>query len=888
MTAARDFKIDNVAKPLFRQRCQDTAPPTGNDSVGTGKFSEGMSVLRVLNRVGYVALAAGLAASPAQAQVPAASSTPAKATATATPSAIATPADWAKPALPATRDAKVEKTVEDLLRRMSLEQKVGQVVQADIASVTPEDVYRYHLGSVLNGGNSKPGEGHHVTAPAWVAAADAFYEASMRPHGALPRIPVIWGSDAVHGHNNVVGATLFPHNIGLGAARNPELMRRIGEVTAAEMRVTGLDWTFAPTLAVVRDDRWGRTYEGFGEDPEIATAYARPLIEGLQGKVGDRDWLRGNHIIATAKHFLGDGGTAGGKDQGDARTDEATLRRLFAAPYVPAIEAGVQSIMVSFSSWNGAKMHGNRSLLRGVIKDHWGFDGFLVGDWNGHGQVEGCTADNCYQTFTAGLDMAMAPDSWKGLWHNTLAQAKDGRLPMATLDDAVRRILRVKVRAGLMDAGKPSTRPLAGQYDLLGSAEHRAVAREAVRQSLVLLKNAGSVLPLKPGARILLTGDGADNMTKQTGGWTLTWQGTGTSRTDFPKAQTIAEGMREVAKGVGATVDLSADGRFTQKPDVAVVVFGEDPYAEFQGDRADVAFDDAQDNLALLKKLKAAGIPTVSVFLSGRPLWVNPYLNASDAFVAAWLPGSEGGGVADVLFGKADFRGKLPYSWPRTSDQTAVNVGDADYNPLFPYGFGLTLKDRGDLAPLPEQRATQASGDRTILFDAGRPGTGRRLLIGAPGALSPNPGPDLITARGADRRAQEDSVRLAWTGRGKAVAAIVDSAPADLMRETNGALAVQIDLKVDGAPSRAVTAGVACGERCAGEVPVTDALRAAKPGVWTTLTVPLSCFAKAGADMRQVTAPLSLTTDGTLDLTISRARLVQANGAGTACPNNNN
>lgn len=855
--------------------------------IGAKAFELSGSLARVSHAVMALAMVAALPACAAPTQDRPA--TPAQNAAGQADAASTTahPQDWAKPTLPATRNAAVEKTVADLLARMSLEQKVGQVVQADIASVTPEDVYRYHLGSVLNGGNSKPGEGHHVTAPAWVAAADAFYEASMRPNGKLPRIPVIWGSDAVHGHNNVVGATLFPHNIGLGAARNPELMRRIGSVTAAEMRVTGLDWTFAPTLAVVRDDRWGRTYEGFGENPEIATSYARPLIEGLQGKTGAADWLRGGHIIATAKHFLGDGGTAGGKDQGDTRTDEATLRRLFAAPYVPAIEAGVQSIMVSFSSWNGAKMHGNRSLLRGVIKDHWGFDGFLVGDWNGHGQVDGCKPDNCYQTFVAGLDMAMAPDSWKGLWQNTLAQAKDGRLPMPVLDDAVRRILRVKVRAGLMEAGKPSSRPLAGKYDLLGSAEHRAVAREAVRQSLVLLKNAGSTLPLKPGARILLAGDGADNMTKQTGGWTLTWQGTGTTRADFPNGETIAEGMRAVAKQVGATVDVAANGAFTQKPDVAVVVFGEDPYAEFQGDRADVGFDDAQGSLALLKKLKAAGVPTVAVFLSGRPMWVNPYLNAADAFVAAWLPGSEGGGVADVLFGKSDFRGKLPYSWPRTSDQTAVNVGDADYNPLFPYGFGLTLKDRGELAPLPEDRATQASGDRTILFDAGRAGAGRRLLIGAPGELSPNPGPDLITARGADRRAQEDSVRLVWTGKAKAVAAIVDSAPVDLMRETNGALAVEIDLKVDGAPSRPVTAGVACGDTCAGAVPITGQLRAAPKGAWTTLTIPLSCFAAAGADMRQVSAPLSLTTDGTLDLTISRARLVQANGAGTACPNSN-
>lgn len=803
--------------------------------------------------------------------------------ATANAEATANPSQWPVIRAPDLKDAAIERRIDALLRAMSLEQKVGQVVQADIASVTPEDVYRYHLGSVLNGGNSKPAKTYDPPASAWLEAADAFYAASMRPDGKLPRIPLMWGSDAVHGHNNVIGATLFPHNIGLGAARNPELMRRIGEVTATEMRVTGLDWTFAPTLAVVRDDRWGRTYEGFGEHPEIATAYARPLIEGLQGKLGSADWLRGRHIVATAKHFVGDGGTHNGKDQGDAQIGERGLRDLFAAPYVPAIEAGVQSIMVSFSSWNGVKMHGNASLLRGVIKEHWGFDGLLVGDWNGHGQVPGCTADNCRHTFIAGLDMAMAPDSWKGLWANTLAQAKDGSLPAKVLDDAVRRILRVKFRAGLFGAGKPSSRPLAGRFDLLGSADHRAVAREAVRQSLVLLKNAGHVLPLKPGARILVAGDGADSMTKQTGGWTLTWQGSDTKRADFPNGETIAEAMQAAARAAGGTTELSVDGRYSTRPDVAVIVYGEDPYAEFQGDRADVAFDDPRGSLAMLKRLKAEGIPTVSVFLSGRPLWVNPHLNASDAFIAAWLPGTEGGGVADMLFGKADFRGKLPYSWPRTSDQTAVNFGDPGYDPLFAYGFGLTLKDAGELAVLPEMRATPASADRNILFSGGRVGIGRRLLIGAPGALATNPGPDLIAARGADRNAQEDSVRLTWTGRGEAEAAIVDPAPVDLTRESNAEVAIEVELRVDRAPTRPVTLGIACGENCGGRVAIDAPLRAAKPDTWTRIAVPLACLAHAGADVARVTAPLVIRTDGALDLTLSGARLVQASAGQIQC-----
>lgn len=797
---------------------------------------------------------------------------------------IAHPELWPERHAPLARDPAIETRINALLATMSLEQKVGQIVQGDIASVTPDDVRRYHLGSVLNGGNSDPGGRYNAPAKDWLALADAFYDASMAPDGKLPRIPIIWGSDAVHGHNNVVGATLFPHNIGLGAARDPELLRRIGAVTAKEMRVTGLDWTFAPTLAIVRDDRWGRTYEGFGEAPEIAASYAAPLIEGLQGKLGDKDWLRGPHIIATAKHFLGDGGTYGGKDQGDTRISEAGLRDIFSAPYLPALDAGVQSVMVSFSSWNGAKMHGNQSLLTGVMKQRWGFDGFLVGDWNGHAQVDGCTATDCVQAAKAGLDMYMAPDSWKALWQSTLAHARDGSLPMARLDDAVRRILRVKLRAGLFEAGKPSSRPYGGQFDLLGSAEHRAVARQAVRESLVLLKNAGQLLPLKPSARVLVAGDGADNLTKQTGGWTLSWQGTGTTPADFPHAQSIWSGIAEQVKAAGGTATLAVDGRYTIKPDVAIVVFGEDPYAEFQGDRPDVGFDDAR-TLETLRRLKAAGVPTVAVFLSGRAMWVNPFLNAADAFVAAWLPGSEGGGIAEVLFGKSDFRGTLPYSWPRSSDQTAVNVGDKDYNPLFPYGFGLKFGQNGDLAPLPETRATAAAADPGVLFAAGRPGAGRRLLLGASGALSTNPGPELIDARPADHRAQEDSVRLHWTGAGPAMAAIVGDAPINLTRESNGELAIEMEFRVDAAPTADVNLIMQCGANtCAGGFPVGAMFRAAaQTGKWSRLAIPLRCFEKAGVDMSRVSTPLALSTAGAMTVTLSSARIASPAGPVLAC-----
>ena len=351
--------------------------------------------------------------------------------------------------------------------------------------MTPDDVRRYHLGSVLNGGGSTPNSNKRASAGDWLAAADAFYDASMQPPAGLPAIPIIWGSDAVHGHSNVYGATIFPHNIGLGAANDPDLLREIGAATALEMRATGLEWTFAPTLAVVRDDRWGRTYEGYSEDPRITARYAAAIVTGLQGAPGSVGHLTGDKIVATAKHYLGDGGTVGGRDQGDNIDDEADLVRLHAAGYPPAIEAGVRAVMASFSSWHGEKLHGHRYLLTTVLKERLGFTGFVVGDWNGHGQVRGCSNANCAAAFNAGIDMFMVPEDFAKLYENTLAQVRDGTISEARLDDAVRRILRVKKQSGLFEAGRPSTRPHAGRQDLLGAAAHRELARRAVRESLV-------------------------------------------------------------------------------------------------------------------------------------------------------------------------------------------------------------------------------------------------------------------------------------------------------------------------------------------------------------------------------------------------------------------
>ena len=607
------------------------------------------------------------------------------------------------PALP--RDEALEAHVEELLAHMTPEQKVGQLIQADIGSVTPNDLRHYPLGSILNGGNSAPGD-DKLTAPSeWLALADRFYEASVGGPGATV-IPVLWGTDAVHGHNNIPGATIFPHNIGLGASRDPELIRRIGEITALEVRVTGLDWAFSPTVAVARDARWGRTYESYSENPELVRQYAVAMVTGLQGEPGTPQFLDAAHVLATPKHFLGDGGT-GGKDQGDNLYTEKELLELDSVGYQAAIAAGAQTIMASYSSWQGLKMHGNRALLTDVLKGRFGFEGLVIGDWNGHAQLPGCTPSDCPSAVNAGIDMLMAPDGWHELLSNTLAETASGQITGARLDDAVRRVLRVKLRAHLDTEGRPSTRPYAGHYELLGAPAHRAIARQAVRESLVLLKNRNHLLPLSPALRVLVTGDGADSIAKQSGGWTIDWQGTEPNQ-DFPHAESIYAGIARCVSAAGGTPNLSPDGSFTTRPDVAIVVFGENPYAEYAGDVHTLEYSPGdKHDLALLQRLHLLDVPVVAVFLSGRPLWVNAEINAADSFVAAWLPGPEGGGVADVLFRDPDgsvnydFRGRLPFSWPATPRPPAVDAlpGEA---PLFPFGYGLNYADDGYLRRLPE------------------------------------------------------------------------------------------------------------------------------------------------------------------------------------------
>ncbi|HET8816096.1 MAG TPA: glycoside hydrolase family 3 protein, partial [Pseudidiomarina sp.] len=602
---------------------------------------------------------------------------------------------WPAIQSPVTVDAEIESRISELLSEMTLEQKIAQMIQPEIRDITVEDMRKYGFGSYLNGGGAFPNNDKYATPQDWIALAEAMYQASVDDSIDGSSIPTMWGTDAVHGHNNVIGATIFPHNIGLGAANNPELIKQIATVTAREVLVTGIDWVFAPTVAVARNVRWGRTYESYSENPAIVREYSAAIVTGLQGQVGE-DFLGDQRVISTVKHFIGDGGTTDGVDQGNTEVSEEALFTVHGQGYVGGLNAGAQTVMASFNSWNGEKIHGSEYLLTDVLKKQMGFDGFVVGDWNGHGQIPGCTNYNCPQAANAGLDVYMVPtDAWKPLYENLVQQVKDGVIAQSRVDDAVRRILRVKMRAGLFDKPSPAERPLAGRTELIGADEHRAVARAAVRQSLVLLKNSEQLLPLEPNQRILLAGSGADNIGQQSGGWTISWQGTGNTNEDFPGGTSIYRGIATQVEAAGGIVELAETGRFSEKPDVAIVVFGEQPYAEGNGDIDNLEYQRGNKrDLELLRRLKSQGIPVVSLFISGRPLWVNPELNASDAFVAVWLPGSEGGGIADVILRNPDgsvqydFQGKLPFSWPATPQQADLNVDNARYLPLLPLGAG--------------------------------------------------------------------------------------------------------------------------------------------------------------------------------------------------------
>ena len=798
----------------------------------------------------------------------------------------------------------VEARIDALLANMSLDQKIAQVVQPDTASFSLAEMTEYRFGSYLSGGNSGPGGDELAPPERWLALADAHWDAAMVPHAdGRPPIPTMWAIDALHGHNNIVGATLFPHNIGLGATRDPDLVRAIGAATAIEIAVTGIDWTFAPTLAVVRDARWGRTYESYAEQPDVVASMAGAMVEGLQGTPGTSAFLGPDKVIATAKHFLADGGT-GGKDQGDTVASEADLRRIHAAGYIPAIARDVQTVMASFSSVNGVKLHGDKAHLTDYLRggagiNGLGFNGLVVGDWNGHGQVPGCSVSSCAASFNAGLDIFMAPDSWKPLLAATTAQVKSGEISMARLDQAVRRILRVKLAAGLFDKGRPSSRPLAGRFELLASSDHRALARRAVRESLVLLKNNGNLLPLKPKQRVLVAGDGADNVAMQSGGWTISWQGGGDlTKTDFPRAQSIYGGIVETVKAAGGSTMLSADGSFTAKPDVAIVVFGEKPYAEFMGDIDTLEYHDDYKSYKTMQRLRTAGVPVVAVFLSGRPMWVNPEINVADSFVAAFLPGTEGGGIADMLFAKADggiaheFRGKLSFSWPNGPMPPKLD-SSRDPGTLFPFGYGLRFADHSNVGSLRETAPPGRAGDARIavLGRSGLPAAWYMWLAeaGSPAVpISSNAGSSpsgALVLRGVDRDRQEDARLATWRGGTKAQIAVTATRSLDLSTPDQ---ALVIDLRVVAKPTGKVMVGVTPASVGMGKKPNSlladaTALLANGPGTWRTVSIPLRCIGRRAA-LRAVNTPFVIETAGRLSLAISDIRIARPTGQSLKCP----
>lgn len=566
-----------------------------------------------------------------------------------------------------------------LLGQMTLDEKIGQMVQVDMNALKDKgDLAKLGIGSMLSGGDSDPAD---ITAKGWLDACTEYQSWALK---SRLKVPLMYGIDAVHGHNNVDGAVIFPHNIGLGATRNPSLVGKAARVTAEEVAGTGIQWAFAPCVAVVQNERWGRTYESFGEVPELVTELGTAAVRGLQERLPG-----GLRVLACAKHFIGDGGTQDGIDQGNCVCDEATLRRLYLPPYAAAVKAGVGSIMVSYNSWNGQKMHAQKHLLTEVLKGELGFKGFLVSDWAAIDQLSPDYKTAIEQSINAGLDMAMIPKGpgEKNNYLEFISLLKElvgqGRVPQSRIDDAALRILAVKFQMGLFE--HPYANPKL--TETVGSAAHRKVARECVRQSLVLLKNNGGALPLSAKLkRLAVVGKAADDLGIQCGGWTISWQGKPGKVTSG--GTTILTGIRQMA-GRQTEVVYSPEGENLSGADAVVAVVGEAPYAEMKGDRKDLSL--GNEDVALIQRAKAAGVPVITVLLSGRPLVLGNALDASDALVAAWLPGTEGNGVADVLFGKSKPVGKLPRTWPRTNEQLGLTQADpAAKDAQFPFGFGLS------------------------------------------------------------------------------------------------------------------------------------------------------------------------------------------------------
>ena len=854
---------------------------------------------------------------------------------------------------------EMEKEIQRLLSLMTLEEKVGQMVQPDLREVTPEEARQYKLGSILNGGGAVPDGNKYATAQQWADEADKYWLALEEAYAERGfRIPFMWATDAVHGHNNVFMATVFPHNIGLGATRNPDLIEKIGKSTAREIVATGLDWTFAPTVATPRDYRWGRVYEGYSEDPEIVYEYAKRMVQGIQG--GEEGLKSELNVISNVKHWVGDGGTLGGVDHGQNRYTEEYLRNIHAIGYIGGLNAGAQVVMTSFNSWwnpnnydpmvknrqrylepqtrsdymQNQKIHGSKYLITDVLKGKMGFDGLVVTDWNGQGEINGCTAANCPQAVIAGNDIFMVTSrsDWQAFYQNVIDQVRSGIIPMERIDDAVTRILRVKMRANLWEKPQPSLRALAGKQEILSAPEHVAIARQAVSESLVLLKNENSTLPLKKeGQKYLVVGSAANDITKQTGGWSLSWQGEGnTIEKDFPNAQTMLMAMQQVVGEENIITDVSM---VTPEDVVAVVVIGEDPYAEMFGDISksqtlEFATLKAtyKADSELIQSLKEQGYKVVTVFYSGRPLYINEEINHSDAFVAAWLPGTEGLGITDVLFGDKDFTGKLSYTWGATKCSTTINRAapnipnyitpvdgltgamieqelDGEFGQLFPYGYGLNYAGKtsvkaayDDLNNLPldprdfgcgmDEPDTDLAEFPLEVFGKHSKG---EFIARMSGEINGWSGIELskgvttigsVTTTGIDYQGmQQSAINVKFTGTAAQVyMQTLDKKNVDYNRYMNANSTMEFDIRFKSDKPEVLTLSTHCGYPCRGELNISSVLPTPS-AEWTTIKVPLQCLKDTGMSFQMMDTAFLLHTDEETEFDLGNIRYVpQPNG----------
>ncbi len=749
--------------------------------------------------------------------------------------------DWSSPS---TCNIEDSKNLDEIINQMTLRQKIGQIIMPDIQYVTPEEAKKYQLGSILNGGGSWPNNKKTSTVQDWQNLSKAYYDAS--PVIGDQIVPIIWGTDAVHGHSNVIGATVFPHNIGIGATQDTDLIKRIAEVVAKEVLSTGIVWTFAPTITVPQNDTWGRTYEGFSENQDLVSRIGKAFIEGVQG-TGD-EFLDSNHIMATAKHFIGDGGTFKGIDKGDTRISEGGLKNIHGTPYYSAFEACVQSVMASFNSWNGVKMHGHEYLLTDVLRDQMGFNGLVVGDWNGHGEVPGCTNANCPESFNAGVDIYMAPDEWKELYTNTVRAVKSGDISEDRLDDAVRKILTVKDRLGMLDGRKPH------EYEnYVGKTEHKKLAREAVSKSLVLLKNNDNLLPLDSTKHFLVIGNAAVEIMNQMGGWTITEN--------------------------GGSIEFSQNGTYKQKPDYVISVYGENPYAEFFGDVKDLSFKSSDLNyLNAMRKLSSESIPITSIFLSGRPLAVNKQINLSSAFIAAWLPGQAVEGIADVILKKdgkinKDFTGKLSFTWPKKSTQTVLNSNDPLSDHLFAFGYGLSYSDTINIPFLEEEEIIEKIESK-IIFE-GSPLNANEFVIEnnkSPSIVNANlyTSPEKnISLKRFDLNQQYDSRNIVFNDSELMNAWGISLNENLVMSELSNPY-VSIKFRVNSRSDDLLFFVATCGVNCSGAINLMDFLSDQNNNSWIEVDISYKCLEKSGLDLSKVYIPAMLMTSGKWDIDINK------------------